>query len=86
MVCGPALEFHLLAVLEADLAINHVRGGVVSRFAVTNPALRACIVPKLNFGLFGDEFHGFILSCVHGAKLGCRYMGLTQSLASRDVE
>ncbi len=57
MVCRPALQFNLLSILKADLAIDHVRGGVISGVAVTKPALRAGVVPKLNFRLFGKHFH-----------------------------
>jgi hypothetical protein len=57
----PTLEFHLLALLKANFTINHVRSGVVPRFAITDPALRACVLPKLNFSLFGDHFHSHYL-------------------------
>jgi len=57
VVGWPALEFYLLALLKANFTINHVRSGVIPRFIITEPALRACILPKLNFGLFRNHFH-----------------------------
>ncbi len=70
MVCGPALEFNLMSVLKADLAVDHVRSGVISSFAIANPTLRACIMPELNFGLSGYQFHkiGLLGWPAHGAK------------------
>lgn len=58
MGCRPALELYRLPLLKANLTIDHVRGGMVASVAITGPAVRTCIVPKLNLGLPGGHFHG----------------------------
>jgi hypothetical protein len=57
MVCWPALEFSLIAILKADLAVGHMRRRIISGVSISHPALRASIMPKRNFGLFGYDFH-----------------------------
>jgi hypothetical protein len=88
MVCGPTLEDHLLALLKANLAIDHVCGGVVSSVAITDPALRACIVPKLNFSLFGDQFHRlYLLGCpAIGTELERSLYGIPSESAKQDLD
>jgi hypothetical protein len=87
VVRRPAFEFNLLAILQADLAIDHVRGGVISSFAITNPALRAGVMPELNLGLFSDQFHKLNLLgwAAHGAKREPSIYGIRLESAKQDV-
>jgi len=87
MVCGPTLEGHLLALLEANLAIDHVCGGVVSGVAIIDPALRASIVPKLNFSLFGGQFHRlYLLGCsANGTELERLLYGIPSESAKQEL-
>jgi hypothetical protein len=57
----PPLELHVLGILKANLAVNHVSRRVISGLRVAEAALRAHVVPKGNLGLSGDHRHASFL-------------------------
>ena len=81
MVCRPSLEPDVLALLETNFAVNHMRSCVISAFAVIDTAVGAYIVPQLDFGLLRGHFHQSDFLVGSAAVLGSewKYSGLTES-------
>jgi hypothetical protein len=58
---------------------------VISSFAITKAALRASIMPKMNFSLLGDHFHRLYLLgwLAYGAKFEPSLYGIRSESAKR---
>jgi hypothetical protein len=57
VVDRPALEPHVPVVLQADLAVDHVRLSVIPRLTVAEAALGTMVVPERLDGLLNDGGH-----------------------------
>ena len=57
MVDLPALEPHVPVVLQADLAVDHVRLSVIPSLTVAEAALGTMVVPERLDGLLNDGGH-----------------------------
>lgn len=81
MVYQPSLEHDLLAVLKANLTIDHMRSCVISGFTITDPAFGARIMPELDFGLLRDHFHqsDFLVGSATAPASDHQYGGLKES-------
>jgi hypothetical protein len=88
MVNRPALKLHLLSVLKAYLAINHVSGRMISGLSIAYTALRTRIVPELDIGLPGDYFHSsnLLAFCQRAPYSNHRLYGAPERRAKQNMK